>query len=259
MDPYESPRVDPYAQTELLTADMLPPEPEGEQIGMLHGLLYVAGFGAAACVNEYVREAYQVGDFPFEWWPLGVLVTLNATGLAAIVLAIWRRVERRRTFPAHFGHWLLLSIGIECFVIGIYPLIYSPFTANAQLSETGELPPELESRLRTIGSLLIVLFVICPALAMYYCRGEKFWQRYAPLMIVSTLWSSVQHFFTWEQNPSAIAVTDVIRFLGLLCFLIAAGRDVRHPEGKDQVHWVGVGAHCGLIFYNRFVEYYWGT
>lgn len=258
MDPYESPQVDPYAPRDLASDDLLPPDPDGEQLTLLHGILYAASLGVAACLNEYVREAYQAGDFPFHWWPLAILIALQAAGLAAIVLVVWRRVERRRTFPAQFGHWLLLAIGVECLVSGIYPLIYSPFTASAERNEDGNIPLDLERRLRIVGSLLIALLAIIPALAMYYSRGEKLWQRYAPLLMLNTLWIGAQHCFAWEGSPSAIAVTNVVTFLSLLCFLIAAGRDIRHPAGKDQIHWIGLGVHCGLIFYARFVEYYWG-
>lgn len=258
MDPYESPRVDPYAPHDLAGNDLLPPDPAGERLTTLHGLLYAAGLGAAACVNEYVREAWQAGGFPWNWWPLAILIALDAAGLAALILMIWRRVERRRTFPAQFGHWLLLALGIECLIAGIYPLICYPFIAG-ELNELGELPFELDRRLRTIVSFLGVLNVITPALAMYYCRSEKLWQRYAPLLIVNTLWLAVQNYFVWDQSPSAKTVTNVIMFLRLLCFLIAVGRDLRQPEGKDQVHWIGLSVHGGLIFYYRFVEYYWGT
>jgi di/tricarboxylate transporter len=259
MDPYESPRVDPYASGELADGDLLPPEPAGERVTMLHGLLYVGGVGAAACLNEHVREAWQAGDFPWNWWPLAILVALDAAGLAALVLVIWRRVERRRSFPVQFGHWLLLALGVECLVVGIFPLIEYPFIAGRELNEMGGLPPELEKRWRTIASLVCVLLVITPALAMVYCRSTKLWQCYAPLMIANALWLGVQYYLAWDQDPSAKTVTNVITFLRLLVFLIAAGSDVRHAAGKDQIHWVGLGMHCGLIFYHRFVEYYWGT
>lgn len=258
MDPYESPRLDPFAEPDLIAAEYLPPDPAGEQIGLLHGGLFVAGLGVVACANPYVRQAFFTGEFPFFWWPLGILVVIDAAGLAALVLAVWRRVERRRTFPAWFGHWLLLAQGIEWSVYAVYQPIYYALTAGVDVLETVELPPELEIKLRAIYSGMTCLGVITPAVAMYYSRGQKLWQRYAPLLMASTLWVALRHICFWEQEPAAFAVTNVISFLALICFLIAAARDIRQPAGQDQVHWIGVGVHCAWVFYNRFVEYYWG-
>lgn len=255
VNPYESPQVEHAPPHEAESLLQLPAE--CNRLGVRHGLLYLLGVVIAAAMNSLVRETVQNQYFPPDWWPLLVTVALDAAGVAAYFWLIWQRFARLPAFPLSFGHWLLLIQGASFVADQIYLAVYDTLIPRIPVGEPTEVSPAVEFQLRGLYAVLRFTAAVIPFLALQYRRKETLWVRYGAIVLVMPLVTALWYILTWEQTELAHVTQMALGFLGLLCLLIAAARDLKQGQHLDQLHWAGIVFQLALILWTRFTDTYW--
>jgi hypothetical protein len=251
MDPYESPQVDPFDPTD--TDGEEAPNAPGEQLGVEHGLLFVAGVAVVIWSTPFMwdSQAYQVVDRLTAALWLSILV--NGAGIGAVGLAILRRVQKAETFPAQFGHWLLLIIGTG----ELASLAYSAIERQAlramliPKSET-ELIQDFPAALSQLLFWIRMVPVVVIVLAYRYSPGQILWQRAAIFMLLSLLWVAfLPSLGSLQESWISVGISILLVVFCFLCQALAAGADLLRPQVRDVVHWIGIGCHFGMIVATR--------
>jgi hypothetical protein len=191
-------------------------------------------------------------------------------GVAALLLAGWRRCRAETTFPTQFGHWILLIYGTSWFCAVFFEW-FSFQSLRHTLQNLGfgrrELAGDPQFHLTVIHSLLIVATAAVPLLAARQPCADKLWRRFAWMIAVLFCFRAI---FPWvrEQMPFWMLASVATATFGLLLFTyaVAAVRDVVKAEPRDQLHWLGISlpllavvltiALMGVsLLWNRWVYY----
>lgn len=251
MDPYESPQVDPFDSAD--TDEEEARSAAGEQLGMEHGLLFVAGVAVVVWLtpNVFDSDFYRVID----WLNLALWlhILVSGAGIGAIGLAILRRVQKAETFPAQFGHWLLLIIGTGA----LASLTYNAIERQAlramitPRSET-ELIQDFSVALSQLLFWARMASVVVIVVAYRYSRGEVLWQRAAIFMLLNVLWVAfLPSFGNLQESWISVGISILLVVFCFLCQALAAGADLLRPQVRDMVHWIGIGCHFAMIVATR--------
>jgi hypothetical protein len=257
VNPYESPQVEVSPPRDVQSLSVLPAE--CNRLGIKHGLLYLLGVVIAAALNSLVRETIRHQYFPPEWWPLLVTVALDGAGIAGCLWFGWQRLSRNPAFPRSFGHWLLLIQGASFVVDQLFLMVYDTLIPRLPGGETSEVSSTIEFQVRALYGVLRIVVAVVPWLALSYSRKETLWVRYGGIVFVAPLLTALWYFIGWERSELAVGIQTALGFLGLLCLIIAAVRDLNHSQQLDQLHWTGIVFQLALIFWYRFTESYWAS
>lgn len=252
MDPYESPQVDPFDSADTDAEEQLPTA-AGEQLGVEHGLLFAVGVAVVVWLTPNVLNSdwYQVIDWLTVALWLNILV--SGAGIGAIGLAIVRRVQQVETFPVHFGHWLLLIIGTGSLASLAYSAIErQALRAMLRPKSEAELIQDIPAALSQLLFWLRMASVVVIALSFWHSRGQILWQRAAIFIALSQLWSlTLPSLGGTETSWVYVGISLLLAIFSFLCQALAAGADLLRPQGRDVVHWIGIGCQLGFIIAAR--------
>ena len=251
INPYEPPQVTDERQAgeEIVIAELH----DGEVIGGVHYLLLAGGFFLAATMNGLLRQAADPHLFSYRLWPLAVRALIGGACLGAVALAIWRRQRRELTFPTQFGHWLLL---IQGGVLVTQFITAAPFWHSllADLRDPAAEHHDLHWRIHRL--CLWLGCIVTPCLAVYYVRGEVIWRCYAICWALQFSWQAWVSSFRGPEFFEAVRMYSglgmLLGFFVMLSFLVAAVRDLFwRSQGKDPLHWLGIGCVLALLVIER--------
>jgi hypothetical protein len=236
MDPYESPPLNQQAESEFLAASPAP-QALNNRLRWWHGLLFAVGVLLAGWCNPNVRTAIDTRQF----WPglLSdlVLVACSGAAIGGMLLAIGQTSQRRRTFPTQLGHWLLLMAGATwlaqvCYS-GIEWLVTGTNTVDWQALS------KQSANLLAIRALLFLVASLVHWFALRKLRGNLLAQSYVLLLLFVTYWIAFLPLVGKNGAASMMAFSPLGVLLLIVAMLTTLVRDIRHPQGRDQLHWVG--------------------
>ena len=262
-NPYESPTIDP-ADWHGEAEESLAPQTTGEALGMAFGSLFIVGLVVATYFNSTLQDAIRYRDFWPGMWPAFVTIVLDAGGVAAIGLAVWRKLRGVTTFPRQFGHWLLLLQGVSFLSTAAYMAIYNHYIAGRwEDPDIEAIALLVQAELRGVFVLFTLTTLGVGLLAVINTRGERLWHRYVVFLLVLYVWHLISTrggIVDPFQSPTWFhtAISSLITLLAAVCLTLALARDYRRAELHDTLHWVGVGCHAIvllLVVWNIFASY----
>ena len=233
-NPYESPtQVEEPPPLQAARGEPLSPE--------YRVLFVIALFGVI-----FVNTA-KLATLHFQLTLDGLTVVLQAVaaaaGLAAIPLAAFRGRQRARTFPVYLGHWLLLTTGIYWLVM----LGYDAWNVRVWESYDQSTASGIAVRDPKFDSFAVHALTTLAAstvhwLALRAMRRDRLCQAYLAAAIAGLYWLS---FSRLVPGLSDAARTLIALPLGLAVIVLFGSillRDLRQPNAKDRMHWVGMGS-----------------
>jgi hypothetical protein len=247
MDPYESPQLDP--QEELSR-----PTPADETLAVEHLLLYVAGVAVAGFFDRGILEAVVWLNFRSLFQVYSLEPLFHGAGLGAIGLLVLRRIQRRPTFPAQFGHWLLLAQGANWLAergsgAVLYQFLYR------QTYDPGSWARLVSvEAVYAVHVLIWLLAAAVPALAIFYSQRQPAWQLYAGSLVLIAIGMGVQPLFGRDDALIWVGSTILIGLLSLVLFIAGVVSEFVQPQRRDQLHWTGVAFQAGVTIVWRLLR-----
>lgn len=241
MDPYESPQLNPQEEI-AFRAESPAPQAVHNRLRWWHGLLFAMGILLAGWCNPNVRTAIVTQQF----WPglLSdlVLVACSGAAIGGMLLAVAQTSQRRRTFPTQLGHWLLLMASATWLAQVCYAGI-EWHLANANIAVLG---PQSADAL-AIRALLFLVASLVHWLALRKLRGDLLAQSYVLLLLLMTYWTAFLPLVGKDGVAAMMAFSPLGVVLLIVTMLITLVRDIRHPQGRDPLHWVGWSTQVAIL------------
>ena len=215
------------------------PDP-GERISILYLMVWTAG---SALILTFFRQTLDQPTAPNNppWLQAitALLISpLQGAGVAALGLAIWRKLKLGRPFPVQPGHRLLVIGGIMAIVSWpLYLTVHSFF------------PHGLAFYLAFYRLPLLVLFCVITSIALSQMKGEERWQGMFLLWIGGNILgflvvsSAVGGAMSFRWAAAEMYIVAAMN----LAFLIPAILDVRTGCKRDQLHRFGVACRVANI------------
>ena len=243
MNPFQSPELDPRRDA----AANPRAAPTGERLQVEHFVLFAGGVALAAWGERTIYEAILqpsvsllLGSFGLQ---ILLQVLLQAAGIASLGLLALRRYQRRRTFPAQFGHWLLLLQGGMWLAEQLYWNVHRRIVWDEELVAQGI---NWELLLSVLFVAIYVVAAVIPTLAAIYSKEQPLWQYCAVALALHTICLAIRPLFGKDLGGMWMSGLLLSGGISVVAFCIAAVRDLIQPAGKDQLHWVGLACHFGL-------------
>jgi hypothetical protein len=250
MNPYESPQLDSLQERQQLA--MLPPD--RERFGILHVTLFAIGLGIY--LGSIVLKSWILGWSPlpaWSWIDNPHIKFFSSVSIAAVLLAVYRRWTSAKTFPKHFGHWLLLWDGVGWITNQpLEVLLLADPSAESKHLEASNPNSAWIVLLRAVFHLVNIAMI---ALAVRHSSQERHWRRYGYIRLAFACWTTIQTLFIhtgnlWVITSLVVLLTALVTF----GFCAAVVMDLRNSGNRDYLHWLGILVEA--YFYNwQFISY----